>query len=35
MFVAYHKDNENAGKLHEIRKMLGKEEPEAPSILTP
>nr|WP_247687379.1 LysR substrate-binding domain-containing protein [Pseudoalteromonas luteoviolacea] len=35
LFVAYHKDNENADKLHEIRKMLRKEEPEAPSILTP
>ncbi|MDK1285830.1 LysR family transcriptional regulator [Pseudoalteromonas umbrosa] len=35
LFVAYHKENENADKLHEIRKMLGKEEPEAPSILTP
>ncbi|KZN40902.1 LysR family transcriptional regulator [Pseudoalteromonas luteoviolacea CPMOR-2] len=35
VYVAFHKDNEHADKLHEIRRMLRQEEPEAPSILAP
>lgn len=35
VYIAFHRDNENADKLHEIKRLLTKEEPEAPSIITP
>ena len=35
VYIAFHRDNENAEKLHEIKRLLSKEEPEAPSIMTP
>lgn len=35
VYIAYHKENEHAQKLHAIRRMLGKEEPEAPTIIVP
>lgn len=35
VYIAFHKDNENADKLHEIKRLLGQEEPEAPSIIAP
>ena len=35
VYIAYHKENEHAQKLHASRRMLGKEEPEAPTIIVP
>lgn len=35
LYIAFHKENENADKLHEIKRLLRQEEPEAPSIITP
>lgn len=35
VYIAFHKDNENADKLHDIKRLLRQEEPEAPSIMTP
>jgi len=35
VYIAFHQDNENADKLHEIKRLLRQEEPEAPSIMTP
>ncbi len=35
VYIAYHRENEQAEKLHDIRRMLRDEEPEAPTIIVP
>lgn len=35
VYIAFHKDNENADKLNNIRKMLRADDPEPPTIMTP